>query len=263
MNPQSVWRLTQLKQLKKTGSVMECCAQLENLTRASYPHLEEHEISSTRAGELVAQLVDWPEYNQSLSAMEQASPKQAYEAVKSLAQCIERSKSVAEATRKSQKGLPKSQRLEGEDTQVSNVKPCASVQSLPPIAAKQKKSKAAMRCRNCNDVRNFQRECPRKDFATAGKRGEKESRGPKGLTATLDTWSSKVAKVVELAGEQTIGDVQLLGQRHRALLDTGFQVSILRHKVLQNARKRGVNLDADCEEVSVTDSKPIFDASGN
>ncbi|KAK6034557.1 hypothetical protein COOONC_27937 [Cooperia oncophora] len=53
-----------LKHLKKHGGVTEFCLELERMSREAYPDASEEELSRTRAGELVSQLTDWPEYLQ-------------------------------------------------------------------------------------------------------------------------------------------------------------------------------------------------------
>ncbi|KAK6037372.1 hypothetical protein COOONC_25123 [Cooperia oncophora] len=93
-----------LKHLKKRGGVTEFCLELERLSREAYPDASEEELSRTRAGELVSQLTDWPEYLQLFTTMEIAPKEQAYDMVKAMAQRCERSKQVAAAMRNAMEG---------------------------------------------------------------------------------------------------------------------------------------------------------------
>ncbi|KAL6726172.1 hypothetical protein Aduo_003535 [Ancylostoma duodenale] len=75
----------ELKRLRKKGDVTRYCLELESLTSKAYPDASDEELSRTRAGELVAQLSEWPEYLQFYTTMELAPKGCAYEMVKNMA----------------------------------------------------------------------------------------------------------------------------------------------------------------------------------
>ncbi|EYC17485.1 hypothetical protein Y032_0030g2081 [Ancylostoma ceylanicum] len=85
----------ELKRLRKKGDVTRYCLELESLTSKAYSDASNEELSRTRAGELLAQLSDWPEYLQLYTTIELAPKGCAYEMVKNMAQRCERSKEVA------------------------------------------------------------------------------------------------------------------------------------------------------------------------
>ncbi|EYC08032.1 hypothetical protein Y032_0068g260 [Ancylostoma ceylanicum] len=89
----------QLKNLRMTKDVTRYCLELESLTRRAYPDASEEELSRTRAGELVSQLTEWPEYLQLFTTMELAPKHSAFEMVKAMAQRCERSKDIAASMR--------------------------------------------------------------------------------------------------------------------------------------------------------------------
>ncbi|EYC25447.1 hypothetical protein Y032_0012g1898 [Ancylostoma ceylanicum] len=66
----------------------------------------------------------------------------------------------------------------------------------------------------------------------------------------------------ELAGDQTLVKVELLGLKRRALLDSGSRISILSLEVLLTAQSAGVDLDGDVEEIPQLQRPSIYDASG-
>ncbi|EYB90695.1 hypothetical protein Y032_0215g2349 [Ancylostoma ceylanicum] len=87
-----------LKHLKMTKDVITNCFELEDLTREAYPF--EEELSRTRAGELVSQFTEWPEYLRQFTqfTMELAPKESAYEMMKVMAQRCERSKELQYVT---------------------------------------------------------------------------------------------------------------------------------------------------------------------
>ncbi|KHJ86692.1 hypothetical protein OESDEN_13549 [Oesophagostomum dentatum] len=62
---------------------------------------------------------------------------------------------------------------------------------------------------------------------------------------------------------QTVIEAKVLGRTRRVLLDTRSQISIIPLKMLIKARDDGYDLNSNVEEVLLTSSKPICDASGN
>ncbi|EYB89989.1 hypothetical protein Y032_0224g2693 [Ancylostoma ceylanicum] len=73
------------KHLKMTKDVITYCLELEDLTRKAYPEATEEELSRTRGGKLVSQLINWPEYLQFCTTMELALGESAYEIVEPMA----------------------------------------------------------------------------------------------------------------------------------------------------------------------------------
>ncbi|KHJ99891.1 hypothetical protein OESDEN_00076 [Oesophagostomum dentatum] len=74
------------------GDLAKYCVELERLTQLAYPDASEGELSRTRGGELVSQLI--------YTTMEIAPKEMAYEMVKTIAQRCERSKEVAKTMKR-------------------------------------------------------------------------------------------------------------------------------------------------------------------
>ncbi|KIH42777.1 zinc knuckle, partial [Ancylostoma duodenale] len=198
----------ELKQLRRKGAVTEYCVKLEHLTRKAYPHLGEDELSITRAGELVSQLVEWPEYLQLYSVMEQSTPEAAYENVKSMAQCVERSRTAAQSMKRCQKQLHAFQKHDPKE--LPNQDSCGS-----PSATREKQDlikpnpRLNGKCRKCHETGHFQRDCPlakQSGRVNDERREDRKGRtpGPQIFTTTLDTWTCMTVKCAELAGEPTL-----------------------------------------------------------
>uniref|UniRef100_W6NG55 Zinc finger domain containing protein n=1 Tax=Haemonchus contortus TaxID=6289 RepID=W6NG55_HAECO len=157
-----------LKRLRKTGDVTRYCLELERLTRDAYPDASEEELSRTRAGELVSQLTDWPEYLQLYTTMEIAPKGLAYEMVKTMAQRCERSKEVAAIMRNASEGRPRSRQEGGKRMAYHNDKPRCSqdgssttenTNNKEEPQKKTDKQKSVMKCYNCNKPGHLKKDC--------------------------------------------------------------------------------------------------------
>ncbi|EYC35712.1 hypothetical protein Y032_0994g3334 [Ancylostoma ceylanicum] len=178
----------ELTHLKMTTDVTRYCLQLENLSRRAYPDASEEELSRTRAGELVSQLVDWPEYLQLFTTMELAPKHSAYEMVKTTAQRCERGREVAttmrdalDATkqRPSQFARRKPQvvgRREKESRLQQEVETGPDIGKKTP--AKQSMSnKRPMKCYNCNELGHIGRDYKREKLVKEPKEKGKGTTG--------------------------------------------------------------------------------------
>ncbi|VDO93779.1 unnamed protein product [Heligmosomoides polygyrus] len=95
-----------LKNLKCTESIADYCVELEKLSRTAYPELTEGELSTIRTGELITQLMEWPEYVQMFAIVEQTPSEETYERLKTLAHRVERSSDVAKTLKHETVGSP-------------------------------------------------------------------------------------------------------------------------------------------------------------
>ncbi|KAK6018626.1 retroviral aspartyl protease, partial [Ostertagia ostertagi] len=253
-----------LKRLRKSGDVTRYCLELERLTREAYPDASEEELSRTRAGELVSQLTDWPEYLQLYTTMEIAPKEAAYEMVKAMAQRCERSKEVATAMREASAGYNRSReerkrRMAGQKFRASNAENPAST---PAGADDGKEARQRGNTGNPLIVHSRKKANAKEKSANANQ----QAGTARIFTASLKKWicgAVEAADKSELVGEQTVTEVHLLGMSRKALLDTGSQISIIPLRMLQTAWESGFDLDADVEEIPLEQKKQVFDASGN
>ncbi|KAK6054604.1 zinc knuckle [Cooperia oncophora] len=272
-----------VKHLKKRGGVTEFCLELERLSREAYPDASEEELSRTRAGELVSQLTDWPEYLQLFTTMEIAPKEQAYDMVKAMAQRCERSKQVAAAMRNAMEGhARKSQTADYVNHDARQVQ--TTVNTLEGGSSKLDVRDATAqrrpvgKCFNCNKQGHLRKDCtmpkknatvtekPKRSAQQAEPATAQQAKPARIFTASLRKWICGAVEVdnkCELVGEQTTTEVHLLGTSRKALLDTGSQISIIPLQVLQAALESGFDLDADVEEIPLDQQKQVFDASGN
>ncbi|KAL6743334.1 hypothetical protein Aduo_016381 [Ancylostoma duodenale] len=272
----------ELKHLKMTKGVTRYCLELESLTRRAYPDASEEELSRTRAGELVSQLTEWPEYLQLFTTMELAPKDSAYEMVKAMAQRCERSKKIAASMREtSEVAMQRHPHLEGRETHVvgrreEDSQPLAETSSLAgtcsTLTTKQRTmAKKQMKCYNCNELGHFRRDCKKGKVAEKPAEQDKHSQRSGGtarmFTASLSKWVCGSVGAVkghdELVGRQTVTNVRLLGLTRKALLDTGSQISVIPLGMFQASLANGFDLDKDVEEIPINHRAPIFDASGN
>ncbi|KAK6042101.1 hypothetical protein COOONC_20394, partial [Cooperia oncophora] len=248
-----------LKQLRKRSSVTDYCVELEELTQRVYQDASDKELSMIRAGELITQLTEWKEYIQLFSTLEQSRQEEAYEKLKSLAQCIERSRQVANAVRFCNKtkydNRPTARQFENEEKVVSE-RDCWKAQAC------QKKKEQPLE----QAPPPSKSEPVKVHPSSHGQR--KETTEAQMFTTTLSRWNckeiqAKSSAYSELFGKQTIAKVDLLGMSKLALLDTGSQISIMPLSILLEAQQAGFDIDSDVEEVPVPNKKAIYDASGN
>ncbi|VDP27927.1 unnamed protein product [Heligmosomoides polygyrus] len=115
--------------------------------------------------------------------------------------------------------------------------------------------------RSCRKVGHLRRRC---ENARATGRSPIE---PESFTISLKRWACRAIGLrpneSDLVGEQTLVDIQLLGMKKKALLDTGSQVSIMPLRILEEALDSGFDLDREVEEIKLEGQRPIYDASGN
>ncbi|KAK6009174.1 integrase core domain protein [Ostertagia ostertagi] len=268
-----------LKRLRKTGDVTRYCLELERLSREAYPDASEEELSRTRAGELVSQLTDWPEYLQLYTTMEIAPKEAAYDMVKAMAQRCERSKEVAAAMRDAAGDCAKRPQEGGKrnadltyGTKAQNFK--NTPEKAPASANKDVHTKADQRrtvikCFNCNKKGHLAKDCmlPKRRADNDGAtRTRQQTEPPKSFSTSLRNWICRAVKApdnCDLVGKQMTVEVHLLGMRRKALLDTGSQISILPLQVLKTALEAGFDVDADVKEIPFNQHKKVLDASGN
>ncbi|EYC04932.1 hypothetical protein Y032_0085g1872 [Ancylostoma ceylanicum] len=264
-----------------TKDVTRYCLELESLTRRAYPDASEEELSRTRAGELVSQLTEWPEYLQLFTTMELAPKHSAYEMVKAMAQRCERSKEIAETMREtSDEEVQRHLHLEGlenhvvgrreEDSQPLETSSLSGTSCRSGVQ-KQSSFKNKIKCYNCNKLGHSRRDCRNRKVAEKTAEKDEPSQGSSGtakmFTASLSRWIggsvSKVKGHDELVRRQTVTNVRLLGLTRKALLDTGSQISIIPLGMFQASLASGFDLDADVEEIPINQRAPVYDASGN
>ncbi|KAL6739458.1 hypothetical protein Aduo_012910 [Ancylostoma duodenale] len=228
--------------------------------------------------------------------MEGARPGEAYEKLKGMAQCIERSRQVANAVRSSatqklrthlvterkqnsrnegSKGFAKQSSRSSLDLPVTPVSATTSQPREVFCSRCKGKGHFARDCITTSNARTSQSSAQARNTSTAGPFREKSSgRNPKtqddnarAFTATLNRWTCGTIRYdmsqQELFGEQTVAEVSMLGKPKKVLLDTGSQISIMPLKILVAAHQEGFDLNKDVEEIPFTSSTPIYDASGN
>ncbi|VDL73850.1 unnamed protein product, partial [Nippostrongylus brasiliensis] len=264
-----------LKTLSKRSDVSSYCVELEKLTQRAYPSASEADLSCTRAGELVAQLADWPEYLQLYTTMEVAPRECAYEWVKNLALRCERSRELArtaKATTEVLKPHTTPHRYDG----LTNTRE-TQLNTNRGRTARLKQSKDATdtgqrlpRCYNCNEYGHFSRDCKKQRKADDKAVPASSRRNPEGPRVLTASWGRRIGDAGEilspnydLVGERTVRNVHLLGLTRKALLDTGSQISILPRQVIRAAELAGVVLDTDVETVPITGEHAVYDASGH
>ncbi|VDO81693.1 unnamed protein product [Heligmosomoides polygyrus] len=249
---------------------------LEKLSRAAYPELSERGLSTMRTGKLITKLTSWPEYVQLFTEVEQTSTHQSYEKLKSLAQRVERSHQVAEALK---------QEFEDKQRRPNHQwKRSTERRSVPGAQARSKKQpgqqetekdrrnttgKREVVCYNCKKtghLRNKEQAPKTTGIPPTPDEREKRQGKQRGFEAKLGTWSCDVSKTgagsSELTGPQIVAEVELLGQKKKALLDMGSQVSSISLPLLLKAAHAGFDLDNDVEEILTAEEAPIFNASG-
>ncbi|VDL87126.1 unnamed protein product, partial [Nippostrongylus brasiliensis] len=262
-----------LKTLSKRSDVSSYCVELEKLTQRAYPSASEADLSCTRAGELVAQLADWPEYLQLYTTMEVAPRECAYEWVKNLALRCERSRELARTAKATTEVLKSHTTPHGYDGLTTTRE--TQLNTNRGRTARLKQSKDATdtgqrlpRCYNCNEYGHFSRDCKKQRKADDKAVPASSRRNPEGPRVLTASWGRRIGDAGEilspnydLVGERTVRNVHLLGLTRKALLDTGSQISILPRQVIRAAELAG--LDTDVETVPITGEHAVYDASGH
>ncbi|VDL80311.1 unnamed protein product, partial [Nippostrongylus brasiliensis] len=258
----------ELKSLKKRGDVSTYCVQLEKLTREAFPDLSEDDLSRARAGELVSQLTDCPEYLQLFTAMEIAPKESAYDMVKAMAQRCERSKRIACAMH-GEVDVLRTERVSQPRTKHTTTPTTPSKSNTgettggnTELPQDQTRQSGLEKC-----GRGPKRGHWRKNFPQRKSGGVEPQGGPRIVNALLDNWIGGTPRRSGLpnglVGTQSTVRVQLLGMKCTALMDTGSQVSILPARLLSAARKNGFDVDADVEEITLKKPARVYDASGH
>ncbi|EYB94384.1 hypothetical protein Y032_0172g360 [Ancylostoma ceylanicum] len=255
----------QLKNLRMTKDVTRYCLELESLTRRAYPDASEEELSRTRAGELVSQLTEWPEYLQLFTTMELAPKESAYEVVKAMAQRCERSKEIAASMREASGEEVRHPHLEGRETQVvgrreEDSQPLEtsslSGTSCRPRVQQQSSFKNKIKCYNCNKLGHLRRDC--RDRKVADKTAEKKEHGQgstgtaKMFTASLSEWICGSAFAVRSLRLRTV----ILGpapslykeRRQRSVLSVQFSPSAVESSSIRRGTARGQERAADSKK---------------
>ncbi|VDO71348.1 unnamed protein product [Heligmosomoides polygyrus] len=260
--------------------------RLEKPSRKAYPDMTERELSTLRSGKLITQLTTWPACVQLFTVLEQAPSEEAYGKLKSLAQRVERSRHVAESLKRGT--MEKTRQSDSQGTNATgplrssligtNGKPQGqSLSQGIPKDSTPAQRKTEVVCHKCKKPGYLRRDCresvqtpaeqARPGLDITRKRQPQPQNKPRTFQATLGTRSCsthhKEDEESVLTGPQTVTEVELLGQKTNALLDTGSQISILPLELLQKAADSGFDLDNDVEEIPNVDRVPIFNASGN
>ncbi|VDO18627.1 unnamed protein product [Heligmosomoides polygyrus] len=236
-----------LKNLKCTDSIADYCVELEKLSRTAYPELTQGELSTIRTGELITQLMEWPEYAQMFAIVEQTPSEETYERLKTLAhRNLTGKKVVAQGEmhlKMQEKSIKRSLNKKHNRTAFLQKDVGLKRANLFATAVGNQVTSEGI-------AKNLAKGNPLRTFTT-----------------TLQRWSCSAAKrgssAAELSGPQTLEKVKLLGIEYSGLLDTGSQVSILPLELLQKAATAGFDLDEDVEEIRDAGKTTIYNVSGN
>ncbi|VDO18529.1 unnamed protein product [Heligmosomoides polygyrus] len=154
--------------------------------------------------------------------------------------------------------------------------PSQDSRKLRRMAEMQREKKEVV-CHNCKKTGNLSRDCkelvpratvvqPSLSTPDQGEKRQKPQGKQRSFVAKRKTWACGISETgvqsSELTGSQIVAEVELLGQKVKALLDTGSQVSILPLALLLKAAHAGFDLDNDVEEIPTAEEVPIFNASG-
>ncbi|VDO06692.1 unnamed protein product [Haemonchus placei] len=142
-------------------------------------------------------------------------------------------------------------------------------------------SKNTKTCSQCGELGHFQRNCPqkreqagnarRKDMVRQRKlpaSSTNETRAERPSFSThLKTWCYNIRRspmaVTKAYGEPCKCDVEVLGLKVNALVDTGSVISIISVGLLKLALDQGVDVDKVVTMLGEADKDKVLDASGN
>ncbi|EYC11418.1 hypothetical protein Y032_0050g1903 [Ancylostoma ceylanicum] len=272
--------------LRPGQEIADFCVVLENLGRKANPQCSIEERSMEYAQILLENVANWPEYVQLIGALHRIDPRQAYNEIKQLAIGIEQSRRLcngekgygntraqapwrdrANAYARKDQQNSKSAGQQTGSPQHWNRTPWRPERSHEPELERVRSTapEQGRRCYHCSQYGHLAKECPRRQSEDSQHgRNQNQPRNP--VSAIINNARNLAVRSIpskerELVGKRTVVQARLMGKEIPALLDTGSMISIIPIKVLEEAQKRGYDVDA--LEVLSSNSKGIYDASNN
>ncbi|EYC33024.1 hypothetical protein Y032_0002g562 [Ancylostoma ceylanicum] len=287
--------------IREGQTVSEFCLVLERIANRAYPDVPTDTVSLQKAEILCRQLAKWERSYCLTEAIETSEHTLAYEKVKEAALRLERSRAAAhcvaqDCTTSPLKGPAKPRNLEysfrrkaeyrqtkpkykhnasrnNQNNEHSDKTERVLQENEKTTLCKEHKE-ASRRCYNCGRLGHNAKECRypphqkseqsqvQRTFAPANKEQRSGS-----YTTLLENWSCSIQPTIHkpsplLFGDKSLINIEMMGMKTVALLNTGSEASIMPAKLLKTSANNGINLYAYVERIE----KPtvnIRDASGN
>ncbi|EYB99000.1 hypothetical protein Y032_0126g1347 [Ancylostoma ceylanicum] len=280
--------LTALRNLRlRPGQeIADFCVALEKLGRKANPQCTIEERSMEYAQILLENVANWPEYVQLIGALHRIEPKHAYNEIKQLAIGIEQSRRLctvekgntsmethawrdradAYAREDQQAKKNAAQQAESSQREYWHRAPEDPDGGKEPEQFRLQRTSTdeRRRCYQCSQYGHRARGCPQRKI--------EENERVRNSNQTEDSVSDIISRARNLAinsfpnnrgalvGKRTIVQVRLMDKEVPAVLDTGSMISVVPVRILEDAQKRGY--DVDKLKVLKTKSE-VYDASNN
>ncbi|EYC06194.1 hypothetical protein Y032_0077g1084 [Ancylostoma ceylanicum] len=280
--------LTALRNLRlRPGQeIADFCVALEKFGRKANPQCTIEERSMEYAQILLENVANWPEYVQLIGTLHRIEPKHAYNEIKQLAIGIEQSRRLCTVEKgntsmETRAWRDRANAYAGEDQQAKKnaVQQAESSQreywhrapenpdgrkEPEQLKLQRTRTDERRRCYQCSLYGHRARGCPQ--------RKSEENERVRNSNRTEDSVSEIISRARNLAinsfsnsrgalvGKRTMVQVRLMDKEVPAVLDTGSMISVVPVRILEDAQKRGY--DVDKLKILKTRSK-VYDASNN